>query len=241
MPALSRNTQYVMVFAPINETADRGPARLEYEQFSAFSDHTPFRFGAAWNSGGIYFSFDFTDENLIAPTSCTESIAIQQVDHAELWFDLNPSLKIDRNNPDSWMLEYEKDYQNEPYRHHLDSDVFGLAITPNGCIVPMSPTRDQWPVMPEVNYESTDYGYRLDVYIPAKFYGVEDISQMNRSLGLGFTARQHDFDGEYRYSETSTSEFRWPDPFTFGELWLKPSSAAYPPHYPLQWNDWLDK
>ena len=241
MPALSRDSQYVMVFAPMNETLDAAPSRLEYQQTSAFSEHTPFQFASAWNSEGVYFSFDFTDDTRIEPASCTETVAVQQVDHAELWFDLNPALQIDRNNPESWMLEYEKDYQTEPYRHHIDSDIFGMAITSNGCIIPMTPNREQWTVMPEVNYETTEYGYRLDVYIPAKFYGVDDLTHLTRSPGLGFTARQHDLDGEYRFSETATSEFKWPDPFTFGEIWLKPEGAAYPPHYPLQWSDWLDK
>ena len=241
MPALSRDSQFVMVFVPLNENLEAAPTRLEYQQSSSFSEHVPFQFASAWNSEGLYLSFDFTDETRIEPASCTETVAVQQVDHAEFWFDLNPSLKIDRNNPESWMLEYEKDYQNEPYRHHIDNDIFGLAITSNGCIIPMTPTREQWLVMPEVNYETTEYGYRLDVYIPADFYGVEDLKLLNRSLGLGFTARQHDVDNEYRFSETATSEFKWPDPFTFGEIWLKPEGAAYPPHYPLQWSDWLDK
>jgi len=240
MPALSRYSQYVMIFSAKNDSLEPAPARLETTQTSDFSTHAPFHFASSWNASGVYFSFDFNDQDVIFSESCSDALAVQQSDHAELWFDLNPGLNIDRNHPESWMMEYEKDYQNEPYRHHIDSDIYGVGITPGGCVIPLTPTREQWTAMPEVQVETTEDGYHMDVFVPAKFYGVDSLDQMPRSLGLGFTARQHDFHGGCKYSDTATSEFRWPDPFTFGQIWLMPDNAAYPPHYPLQWNRWLE-
>ncbi|MBQ9818232.1 MAG: hypothetical protein IJM59_12320 [Proteobacteria bacterium] len=241
MPALRRQNEYAMIFAPLDETLSASPHPLTPTQSAAFpsTDHPPIRYDIRWNSSGIHMSFVLTDEDLEYTSSCSDQISVQQSDHLELWFDLNPSLNIKRDSPQSWMLEYEKEYQNEPYRHSIDSDIFGLAVLPGGCIVPMAPTRNNWHTMPEISVQHHAGGYRVDIYIPSKFYQAENMLQFDRSLGLGFTARQHDIHSDRPYDSLATSEWQWPDPFTFGQIWLLGRESAWPPPFPLQWNTWL--
>ena len=240
MPALQRQTDYAMLFAPQNNDLPPEPVDLPTTQIPALSQHEAMRIGTAWNANGLYITMQMTDVDIVGPEACNDQLAIQQYDHAELWFDLNPALDIQAKSPESWQLEYQKAYHNAPYRHDVDADVFGIAITPGRCVVPMTPDRDHWQNMPQVATAPTAAGYKLNVFVPAAFFGVSSMTQLSRAQGLSFTARQHDRHADRPFDATASSAFEWPDPFTFGQIWLTTPDTVYPPPFPMQWDVWLD-
>ena len=242
MPPLHRKAEYSMIFASQDMSLPALPVLLQPTQSSSYlneNEHAPIMYDIRWNDSGVYLSFELTDMDILDQESCSDQMSVQQADHLELWFDLSPALAIRSDQPQSWMLEYEKNYRNEPYRHSLDADVYGLAVTPDGCVIPMAPTRDHWPVVPQVSTEIRAAGYRVHVFVPASFYGKKAMSEMDRAQGLGFSARQHDIHTTGSYESVATSSWQWPDPFTFGQIWLMPASGTLPPPFPLQWNSWL--
>ena len=240
MPALQRQTEYAMIFASQNQALPMAPAAIKTAQMPAISDHESMRAGASWNDHGLYITLALTDIDIVEPQSCSDQISIQQYDHAEVWFDLNPALEIQPKSPETWQLEYQKNYHNAPYRHDIDADVYGIAITPNLCVVPLTPSREHWHAMPQVTASKLASGYQLNIFIPSSFYGVSSMTQLKRAQGLSFTARQHDRHPDGHFDHTATSSFEWPDPFTFGQIWLTTPATSFPPPFPLQWDTWLD-
>ncbi len=241
MPPLKRSASYAMLFAGRDETLPPMPQTLETNMNAGFADssgHEPIGYGLAWNAHGLYISLELQDSDLTPAKACSDQLSVQLVDHVELWFDLNPALEIKRDAPLSWQLEYEKNYQNEPYRHSIDDDVYGLAVTSDGCVVPMTPSRHHWHEMPKIEVTPGKNGYHVDVFIPAPFYHTQNMKQFKRALGIGFTARQHDIH-ESGYDSVATSQYQWPDPFTFGQIWLLPGGMYQTPTFPLQWSTWL--
>lgn len=241
MPPLRRAVSYAMLFAPRNETLPPMPQTLETAMSAGFSDdsdHAPIRYGLSWNAHGLYLSLDLRDDDVMEPGTCSDQLSVQLTDHAELWFDLNPALEIKRDSPISWLLEYEKNYQNEPYRHSIDDDIYGLAITADGCVVPMTPSRHHWHTMPKIEVTPGKKGYHIDIFIPSSFYRSTDKQPLNRALGIGFTVRQHDIHAS-GFDSVATSQYQWPDPFTFGQIWMLPGEAYRVPTFPLQWSTWL--
>ena len=240
MPPLRRSVSYAMLFAEYDASLLPEPQSIETSQTAGFSDtnHTPIQYGMRWNAQGLYITLQFKDADKMTSSACHDQLSIQQVDHAEIWFDLNPTLEIKRDSPQSWQIEYEKNYQNEPYRHYIDDDIFGLAVTPDGCVVPMTPSRSHWTDMPQIKAIPQDEGYRIDMFIPSRFYRTSDMKQFKRALGIGFTARQHDIH-ESGFDSVATSEWQWPDPFTFGQIWLLPGGDYHAPTFPMQWETWL--
>ena len=241
MPALQRQASYAMLFAPQNNDLPQTPVELPVAQIPEMTQHEAMRIGTSWNNNGLYITMQLTDVDIAGPESCDGPLAIQQYDHAELWFDLNPGLEIQAKSPETWQLEYQKNYHNAPYRHDVDADVYGIAITPNLCVVPMTPDRDHWHHLPQVTATRMASGYKLNVFVPAAFFGVSSMTQLTRAQGLSFTARQHDRHADSQFDSTATSTFEWPDPFTFGQIWLTTPDTAYPPPFPMQWDVWLDK
>ena len=240
MPALKRQTDYAMIFASQNPALPMAPATVKVTQMPEISAHEPMLAGASWNDNGLYLSLVFSDVDIVEPQSCNDQISVQQYDHAELWFDLNPSLEIQPKFPETWQLEYQKNYHNAPYRHDIDADIFGIAITPNLCVVPITPSREHWHATIQVSATKQASGYQLNIFVPAAFYGVSSMSHLKRAQGLSFTARQHDRHADGQFDHTATSTFEWPDPFTFGQIWLTTPGTAFPPPFPMQWDDWLD-
>lgn len=238
MPALSRYAGYDMIFAPHDAELSQASS-LRVSQATSSGAHEPVAYAVSWNSKGVYYAFEFRDGDLRTPEACSDQLSVQKVDHAEFWFDLEPSLEINRDAPQSWQLEYEKDYGSEPYRHSLDSSIFGVAVTADGCVVPMSPARNYWPAQPKITASGQPGGYRIEMFMPAEFFGVSDMKQLDRSIGLSFTALQHDVHGDMSWETVSTSDWRWPDPFTFAQIWLLPQARAPIPPFPLQWRSWL--
>ena len=241
MPPLHRTAAYHLLFSNPDKTLAPVPARLSsLNPVSMQSeDHLPILLGSKWNEHGLYFSIVLSDNDIVADSVCHDQASVQLVDHIEFWFDKSPDLAIQSDNPQSWLLEYRKDYNTEPYRHSLDNDIFGFAVTAGGCLVPMAPTRDAWPVMPQMVYEKGASGYRVDVFVPAAFFGVSSLNHIDHSLGIGLSVRQHDIHDDDSWQSIATSNFHWPDPFTIGQIWLPPSGAAWPPPFPMQWSSWL--
>lgn len=241
MPPLHRDANYRLLFADSDKELAPVPARISNLSpvSMTHNDHLPILFGSKWNEHGLYFSIVLSDDDMIADSVCSDQISVQLVDHVEIWFDKSPDLAIQSDNPQSWLLEYKKDYKNEPYRHSLDNDVFGLAVTANGCLVPMAPTRNGWPVIPQMVYEKIASGYRIDVFVPAAFFGVSSLKKIDHSLGIGMSVRQHDIHADDSWQSIATSDFQWPDPFTIGQIWLLPTDAVWPPPFPMQWSTWL--
>lgn len=241
MPPLRRTAEYRMIFATPNETLPPNPVDIAPRTTPSLDDekHAPLYLASRWNNDGIYISIELRDADITPSQNCTDEQAIQLQDHLELWFDLSPSLAVSSDAPQAWLLEYEKDYQNEPYRHAIDSDIFGLAVMPNGCTIPMTPMRQTWHAMPDTRVRQTPAGYIVDLFIPASFFMFKTLKTFDRSLGIGFTARQHDIHPDAPFDSVATSQWHWPDPFTFGQIWLLPENAAWPPPFPLTWKRWL--
>ena len=241
MPPLHRDASYHLLFS--DPAKDLAPVPARFSNLNPVSmqndSHLPILFGSRWNEHGLYFSIALSDDDIVADSTCSDQASVQLVDHVEFWFDKSPDLAIQSDNPQSWLLEYRKDYKTEPYRHSLDSDVFGFAVTAGGCLVPMAPTRDSWPVIPQMVYEKGTSGYRIDVFVPAAFFGVSTLKNIDHSLGIGLSDRQHDVHADDSWQSIATSDFQWPDPFTIGQIWLLPSDAAWPPPFPMQWSSWL--
>lgn len=238
MPPLRRHAGYDMILAPYDGSIAE-PSALRVSRTTAGGAHAPVAYAVSWNRKGVYYAFEFRDDDIRVPEACGDMIAIQKVDHAEFWFDLEPSLEVSRDAPQSWQLEYEQNYRSEPYRHSLDQAVFGMAVTADGCVVPMSPTRDYWPVHPKVTVLAQNGGYRVEMFMPSEFYGVSDMHALDRSVGLSFTALQHDVHSDRSWDTVSTSDWQWPDPFTFAQIWLLPEGGTSIPPFPLQWRTWL--
>ena len=238
MPPLSRHAGYDMILAPHDAGLSQA-ASLRVSQETASGAHPPVAYAVSWNRKGVFYAFEFRDEDIRESGGCSDQLSVQKVDHAEFWFDLDASLEIRRDSPQSWLLEYEKNYHSEPYRHSLDESVFGISVTPDGCVVPMNPARDYWTVQPQVTVSRLGGGYRVDMFMPAEFFGVSDMNQLDRSIGLSFTALQHDVHGEVSWDTVSTSDWQWPDPFTFSQIWLLPHDGPAMPPFPLQWRAWL--
>ena len=237
LPALRRETSYAMLFASFDDDLPETPVSVATGAVPAFSQHEPLRVGARWSGHGLYLSVDAIDLDVFDPESCTSEIAVQKHDHAELWLDLNPALETRMQAPEAWQIEYQKSYHNEPYRHDADNGVFGIAVTPNGCIVPMTP-RDNWPAQIQAVATRRASGYHLDFYVPASFFGVTSMHTLHRGQGLSLTIRQHDRH-EDSFDDAATSTFEWPDPFTFGQIWLTTPDTPFPPPFPMQWDTWL--
>jgi len=249
MPALQRQSDSAMLFGTYAPNAGAYPASpppdvvqfLVNDTPKEASDYHPIHLAARWNKDGLELSFWLEDFTPTPAASCSESMAVQRLDHVEVWFDLNPSPSIQRNAPESWQLEYEKAYQVNPYRHDIDADIFGLAITANGCLVYMTPSRQHWRAVPAYQVSPTPYGYHIQLFLSSAFFGVSDMTKLPRTHGIGFSAVQHDVhDADaVTFNTYATSAWRWPDPFSFGQLWLLPDGAKALPRFPVRWETWL--
>lgn len=171
---------------------------------------------------------------------CRETMALQTIDHVEVWLDLAPALQIDRNAPQTWQAEYEKSYNQSPYRHEIDADVYAFAITANGCIVPIHPMRDYWRGLPIAHVKPTPSGYVVDVQIPASFLGAQSMQKIAGPQGIGMSLIQHDIHENGDFESSKTSQWQWADPFTFGQLWLLRTTSTKSPTFPFEWNKFLN-
>lgn len=198
----------------------------------------PITVQAQYNDLQLKLKIWVQDESIVTLPQCGDDAAIQQADHVALWFDLNPDPSI-QNNTESWMLEFQKAYRINPFRHELDEGIVGIAVTSNNCVVPLTqhPKRH---AQPQIVAEATPNGYRVDVVIPAAFLGVDRLSELDRPQGINFSAIQHDTNAERdRFFTQATSQWQWPDPFSFGQIWLLPQKPSLLPKYPLDMKTWL--
>ncbi len=170
---------------------------------------------------------------------CNGALALQTADHVEVWIDLAPALQIDRNAPQTWQADYEKSYHQSPYRHEIDADIYAFAVTAQGCIAPIHPIREYWRAMPAAQIKPTRRGYRVDMQIPAGFFPDRSMQKIAGPQGLGMSLIQHDIRPNGDFETSQTSQWRWADPFTFGQVWLtRPNAAA--PVFPFEWNKFLN-
>jgi|GEM_PF-2316737 len=247
MPALHRRNDSAMLFGTFApgtrlHTASPPPHVVQFPlNDTAKGRSQPIHLAARWNKDGLALSFWLEDFTPTPAVSCSENMAVQRLDHVEIWFDLNPSPSIQRNAPESWQLEYEKAYQANPYRHDIDADIFGLAVTADGCLVYMTPSKQHWRAAPTYQVSPAPYGYHIQLFLPAAFFGVSDMTKLPRTHGIGFSAILHDIhDADVvSFSTYATSTWQWPDPFSFGQLWLLPDGAKALPPFPVRWETWL--
>lgn len=237
MPAIRRDAQFDMIFATRNPSLPP-----EISQNTSFGDHNiPLQFSASWNDQSVHLSIHAADDDIDKTTdddaSCNDTLSIQTMDHIELWFDLDPALSIDRNTPQTWQFDYENTYRQMPFRHDIDAAIFALAITPSGCIVPIHPIRDYWRNLPSASVSSSPNGYRIDIDIDAGFFDVDSLQKIAGPQGFGLTIRQHDRHQNGDFDNAQSSQFQWPDPFTFGQIWLLNRNRFELPLFPLEWND----
>ena len=239
MPAIQRQARYALIVAPQDDTLP-GLTALDTPYLAEFRpNHEPIAYQVRWNDAGLYLSLNLRDADPVVPQACSDPMDIQFHDHVEIWLDLNPALQIQRDAPQSWLADYESAYRAMPFRHDIDADVMAFAVTPNACLVPITPTRQNWRVLPQTQAARTQDGYRVDIFLPAELFNTRLMSQLANALGIGFTARQHDVHADASFSDQATSDWTWPDPFTFGQIWLLPDSASQNPPFPLQWDAWF--
>lgn len=169
---------------------------------------------------------------------CNDALALQTADHVEVWIDLAPALQVDRNAPQTWQADYEKSYHQSPYRREIDADIYAFAVTAQGCIAPIHPIREYWRAVPAAQIKTTPRGYRVDIRIPADFFPDRPMQKIAGPQGLGMSLIQHDIRKNGDFGTSLTSQWRWADPFTFGQVWLtRPNLAA--PIFPFEWNKFL--
>lgn len=180
------------------------------------------------------------DKTTPTETACNETIALQTTDHVEIWIDLAPALQIDRNAPQTWQSEYENAYQQSPFRHEIDADIYAFAVTANGCVVPIHPMRDYWHGEPNAQIIHNPDGYTVNLKIPAPVFGTSSMRELAGPQGIGLSIIQHDIREDGDFETSKTSQWQWADPFSFGQLWLIRSNSNQTPTFPFEWNKFLN-
>lgn len=233
MPALHRETRYAMMFAT-PDAALSGPSRLPLQTAARYgAKNTAIQYGARWNDSGLYLSFAVDDGDIIPPETCGAQMSLQHADHIELWLDLNPDLRIRRDQPQTWVNHFEETYRGTPFRHDIDPDIFAFAVTPDGCFTAIHPVNSHWENGIETRAEKTALGYRVDIFIPSTFYRIDNMRALAPYASISLTARQHDIHADNRFCAVATSEWQWADPFTLGQLWILPDERA-PLPFPIR-------
>lgn len=212
--------------------------------------HGVIKVQSQWNSHGLWLGIWIRDLTPSPqPGSCEqadtqESNTLGTTDHLALWFDLNPSLHTTSTPAESWEEAYVKGYDENPIRHEMDPNVYAIAVQANGCVTRMHPdTANSWSGIPQFITSPIVGGFFVQAFVPTSFFKLSDLRAWNKhAQGIGFSAVYHDsLDSENAliFRDLATSEWRWGDPYSFGELILLPAQAESLPEFPLQWDKWL--
>jgi hypothetical protein len=267
MPLQQRQTRYSFIYSEWQDELEALPAPVAWDESKALAlkykiaSSTPRDwFGATddklfsqskvsvqsrWNTRGISLGIWIHDKDIALTHSyCGDDSELSAYDHIAIWFDLNPSYHRDTKTTEDWELKYAAAYAENPYRHEMDPEIFALAVLPNACAVYLHPAQEEhWYAKPEIKSSKTHTGYFIEVFFPAAFFRKQILQkQKHFTQNLGLSVIYHDLvqsDEELIFQNLANSEWKWGDPYSFGELLLLPPASDEKPLFPLQWDKWL--